>query len=109
MTLVRNPDIMFGREKVGGIEVSHLSHIDKPLTVALTATRGKRKNFTVHPLPDVAPVQQRDWLADLAPIAGNPVAIRELGRTAQAAGADGATIAAIRAALTEAETNHEPQ
>jgi hypothetical protein len=51
LTLFRNPDITFGRDKVGGIEISHMSHLDKPLTVALTATRGKRKNFTVKPLP----------------------------------------------------------
>lgn len=53
LTLYRNPDITFGREKVGGIEISHLSHIAKPLTVALTATRGKRRSFKVDPLPEV--------------------------------------------------------
>lgn len=58
ITLFRNPEITFGRDKVGGIEISHLSHIEKPLTVALTATRGKRKNFTVEPLK-VEPA--RDW------------------------------------------------
>jgi hypothetical protein len=51
LTLVRNPEITFGRDKVGGIEIAEMSHITKPLTVALTATRGKRKNFTVKPLP----------------------------------------------------------
>ena len=50
LTLYRNPEITFGRDKVGGIEISEMSHLDKPLTVALTATRGKRKNFTVKPL-----------------------------------------------------------
>lgn len=53
LTLYRNPDITFGREKVGGIEISHLSNITKPLTVALTATRGKRRSFKVEPLPEV--------------------------------------------------------
>lgn len=52
LKLHRNPEITFGRDKVGGIEISALSHLEKPLTVALTATRGKRKNFTVQPLPD---------------------------------------------------------
>jgi hypothetical protein len=52
LTLYRNPDITFGKDKVGGIEISHLSHLAKPLTVALTATRGKRKSFSVKPLPD---------------------------------------------------------
>lgn len=58
LTLFRNSEITFGRDKVGGIEIAEMSHIDKPLTVALTATRGKRKNFTVKPLVEQAPKQQ---------------------------------------------------
>lgn len=61
LTIFRNPDITFGRDKVGGIQISHMSHIDKPLTVALTVTRGKRSPFTVKPLAD--PVA-RDWRAE---------------------------------------------
>ena len=65
LTLFRNAKITFGRDEVGGIEIAALSHIDKPLTVALTATRGKRKNFTVKVL--AAPVQDvvRDWNAEM--------------------------------------------
>ena len=65
LTLFRNAKITFGRDEVGGIEIAALSHIDKPLTVALTATRGKRKNFTVKPL--AAPVQDvaRDWPSEI--------------------------------------------
>ena len=55
LTLYRNPEITFGKDKVGGIEISHLSDLDKPLTVALTATRGKRKAFTVKPLIEAPP------------------------------------------------------
>jgi hypothetical protein len=84
ISLYRNPEIMFGRDKVGGIEISHLSDIDKPLTVALTATRGRRKNFTVQPLPAIV---QRDWAAELE-LAGNDVdALYALGTAAKAAGA----------------------
>lgn len=54
--LYGDPTIMFGRDRVGGIRVSRLSHIDKPLTVSLTETRGKRKVHMVDPLPD-APIQ----------------------------------------------------
>lgn len=54
--LYGDPNIMFGREKVGGIRVSRVSHIDKPIVVSLTETRGKRKVHTVDPLPD-APAQ----------------------------------------------------
>jgi len=50
MTLYRDPAVKFGGMDVGGIRVSHLSHIDKPVTVALTVTRGKRLPYTVQPL-----------------------------------------------------------
>ena len=56
LTLYRDPEVTFGREKVGGIKISHMSHIDKKFTVALTQTRGKRAAFTVDVLPD-APTQ----------------------------------------------------
>lgn len=51
LTLYRNPDIKFGREVVGGIEISHMSHLDRRLTVPLTVTRGKKRSFVVQPLP----------------------------------------------------------
>ena len=47
--------VRYGGKEVGGLRVSHVSHIDKPLTVALTVTRGKRAPFTVQPLPDTPP------------------------------------------------------
>lgn len=53
--LFRDESITFGRDAVGGIRVAALSHIDKPLTVALTATRGKRAKHTVQPLTDAPP------------------------------------------------------
>lgn len=55
LTIYCDPEITFGRDKVGGIRISHLSHIDKPLQVALTVTRGRRATFTVQPLPDTPP------------------------------------------------------
>lgn len=70
--LYRNPEITFGRDKVGGIEIGALSHLAKPLTVALTATRGKRKNFSVEPLPTEAPKPARDFLAE-AKAAGDDI------------------------------------
>jgi hypothetical protein len=52
LTLFRNPEIKFGGATVGGIEISEMSHIKKRLTVSLMVTRGKRKPFSVDPLPD---------------------------------------------------------
>lgn len=96
LTLYRNPDITFGREKVGGIEISHLSDIPKPLTVALTATRGKRKNFTVNPLAAAAPTH--DWLGELQ-LAGTDVdALRALHAAARAAEAGPDILGKIAAA-----------
>jgi hypothetical protein len=50
MTLYCDPAVQFGGMKVGGIRISHMSHIDKAHTMALTATRAKRAPFTVQPL-----------------------------------------------------------
>lgn len=55
VTLYRDPSIRFGKDEVGGIRVSHLSHLPKPLRLALTVKRGQRAPFTVEPLPNVAP------------------------------------------------------
>lgn len=55
LTLFRNPEIKFGGDQVGGIEISHMSHIPKKLSVSLMVTRGKRKPFHVQPMPDAAP------------------------------------------------------
>ena len=70
LKLFRNPDIRFGREKVGGIEISEMSHIDKPLEVPLTVSRGKRRKFTVEPLPMHQP-PQTDWQALLQDAQGD--------------------------------------
>lgn len=50
LTIYRDGDIMFGKDKVGGIRISHLSNIDTPLAIPLTVSRGKRATFTVQPL-----------------------------------------------------------
>lgn len=50
MTLFRDDKVQFGGMAVGGIRISHMSHIDRDLTMALTATRAKRTPYTVKPL-----------------------------------------------------------
>jgi hypothetical protein len=42
--------VAFGGAQVGGIRISHASHIDKPFTMALTTTRAKRSPYTVQPM-----------------------------------------------------------
>ena len=89
MTLYGDPSVKFGGVAVGGIRVSHLSHIPGPLKLQLTVSRGKRDPFVVQPLPDAPHVippstkdqQQRirDLLADVDDKAGCVSAI--VGRT----------------------------
>lgn len=50
MTLFRDANVTFGGMKVGGIRISHLSHIDRDLVMALTASKGRRAMYTVQPL-----------------------------------------------------------
>ena len=52
LVLYRDPDVRFGKDAVGGLRISAMSHIDSRLTLALTITRGRRAPFTVDPLPD---------------------------------------------------------
>lgn len=56
MTLYCDEKVTFGGMAVGGIRISHMSHIDKPVTMALTATRSKKAPFTVKPLVTKQPI-----------------------------------------------------
>lgn len=55
LTLFRDPDIKFGGQAVGGIRISALSHIGKPMILALTETRGKKAQYRVAVLADDVP------------------------------------------------------
>ena len=67
LTIYGDPEVRYGGKSVGGLRVSHVSHIDKPVEVLLTESRGKKRAHTVHPLPAptvYAPSQ--DFLALMA-------------------------------------------
>lgn len=66
MTLYRDEKIKFGGEVVGGIRISHMSHIDEPVTLPLTATRASRKPFTVQPLLEPSLPTIEEWENDIA-------------------------------------------
>jgi hypothetical protein len=50
LTIFNDPTVKWAGQEVGGVRISHMSDLDKPLTVALTVTRGRRAPFTVQPL-----------------------------------------------------------
>jgi len=55
VTLFRNPEVTYGGIQVGGIQISHLSGLDGPLSIALTMNRQKRTPYKVQPLTTPAP------------------------------------------------------
>ena len=64
VTLYGDPTVAYGGDAVGGIKISHASHIAGTANIMLTERRGKRKPHVVQPLPDEAP--SRDWKAEVA-------------------------------------------
>ena len=55
IALFGDPTVKFGRDTPGGVRIAGLSHIDGPLSVPLTVSRGKRSMFTVQPITEPAP------------------------------------------------------
>ncbi|MAO79602.1 MAG: hypothetical protein CMH82_02850 [Nocardioides sp.] len=50
MTLYRDPKVKWGGMEVGGIRISHMTGLQKPETMALTASKQARAPYTVKPL-----------------------------------------------------------
>lgn len=63
MTLYCDPSVRFGGQEVGGIRVSHLSHITGRLSLNLTVSKGKRAPHVIEPLPDERPEPTAEQVA----------------------------------------------
>jgi hypothetical protein len=65
LTLYRDPEVKWGGMAVGGIRIRKMTHMpgDRAMTMALTATKGARKPFTVLPLVLDAPKPSDDGQA----------------------------------------------
>jgi hypothetical protein len=105
LTLFRDPNVKWGGQAVGGIRISHMSDLKKPLTIALTETRGKRAPFTVQPLADApAPARAKQpTVEELIVDAERAVTNDELNRiarTAAAATLTKAELGAVREVVT---------
>ena len=73
LTLYRDPTVKWAGMEVGGIRISHMSHIDSPLTMALTMTKQNKRPFTVKPLEAQAPA--KNWPQEL----NNAATLADLG------------------------------
>lgn len=61
LTLYRDPSVKWAGLEVGGIRISHMSHIDADMIYAATVTKGKRAPIRVKPLKaEVVPVKKAD-------------------------------------------------
>lgn len=47
MALYNDPTVKWAGKAVGGIRISHLSHINKNIEISLTATRGKKALYKI--------------------------------------------------------------
>ena len=64
MTVYNDPSVKFGGDEVGGIRISHLSHIERDIEISLTATRGKKALYRVHVLQTIESATNLDALKD---------------------------------------------
>lgn len=58
MTLYCDPNVKWGGVKVGGVRISHLSHVEADLALSLTATKGKKEPVIIKRLSAQKPKQQ---------------------------------------------------
>lgn len=91
VTLYRDPTVTWAGLAVGGIRISHLSHIDSEITVSLNASNKGKKPVTVKPLVEVP-------VTATAPTAHTPEKKAEAADTAKLG-----ILAAIIAAKTAEE------
>lgn len=50
MTIYRDADVQFGGMKLGGVRISHMSHIEGPITLMLQATKKSKGIIKILPL-----------------------------------------------------------
>jgi hypothetical protein len=85
LTLFREPSVKWGGIEVGGIRISHMSHIPEPLLLAITITKGSKKPYRVEPLQTGKGDDGAQELAD------------DLIRRAEALNGDASALAALAA------------
>lgn len=62
--LVNNPEVIYAGEKVGGVEVVAMSHVDKPFTIPVRISQKKVKQHAVEVLAEpVTEPWQAQWQA----------------------------------------------
>jgi hypothetical protein len=90
MTLYRDPKVKWAGMEVGGIRISHMSHIDHPMTLVLNETKGKKAAVQIKPLknaPASNPAASKP--ADVPAVdVSKPAALIQVPQLADNSGAD---------------------
>lgn len=113
VTIYRDPEVNSptGQKRVGGIRVSHLSHLpnDRPLTVSLTVTQGTKGAFTVQPIQSAAPFFDRLMALVNAGTVTKPQVHAALGgrKAADVPESEHAAILQRLQAVQQTEPNHD--
>lgn len=55
LTIIRDESVKWAGAEVGGIVITHASHIDSPKKLAVTVSRGQKKSMTINPLNYIEP------------------------------------------------------
>jgi len=55
LTLLNEPTVIYAGAEIGGLRVSHMSHLDKPLKTSLAINQKKKVPYIVEPLTEAAP------------------------------------------------------
>ena len=87
LTLFNEPTVIYAGAEIGGIRVSHMSHLDKPLKTSLAINQKKKVPYTVQPLIEAAPTPAaaHEPTAEEVAASDDPAALRGMW---QASGAE---------------------
>ena len=80
ITLYRDDSVKWAGVNVGGIRISHASHIEKPTDVLITVGRGKRRPTTILPISVEKP-QIKDFKKALEAFKNGKVTLEALKET----------------------------
>lgn len=58
MKLFCDPEVKFGGVKVGGIRISHMTHIERDLGISLNTTKGKKGEFVIKKMASLRPKEE---------------------------------------------------
>lgn len=113
-TIYRDPEVIYGGVKVGGVRISAFSHIDADMTLMLTEKRGKKTRFDFKKIDDPAMVDVSERIDAVISAVRNAKTLDALekmvshDRYKQVTGMAGNRVSEIYKAVDEKRKSFEP-